>query len=101
MQALDRLWRAIERSAEASGVTVTLAAYSTRRWASATFEGGKHQIMIAADPGEAFRTWAGGLAALDLTIGGGHLVADLVVSEAKSAGAREHVTIDAVTVEER
>lgn len=101
MQALDRLWRAIERSAEAAGVTVTLIAYSTQRWASATFEGGKHQIMIAADPGDAFRKWAGGLAELELTIGGGHLVADLAVSEAQSLGARDRLTIDALTVEER
>lgn len=97
--AFDRLWRAIERSAAAAGVSITRTSYSTRRWASATFEGARHRIMIAADPSEPFHAWAGALSEIDLTNLGGHLVADLVVSEARSMGPHDHITIDALTVE--
>lgn len=100
LDALDRLWRAVERSAAAAGLAVRLNAYSTQRWASATFEGGKHQILIDADPSEQLHAWARGLCP-DLKVGGGHLVADLVVRGAQTVGAREHLTIDALTVEER
>ena len=99
MQALDLVWRAIERSAEAAGVVVTLVSYSTKRWASATFDGARHRIMIAADPGEGFRAWAAGLGELDVRMRG-HLLADLVVGEAQAMGPRDYLTIDALTVED-
>lgn len=98
LQAFDRLWRALERSAAASGCIITLAGHSTAPWRSVTFCGGQHTIHLVADAGDVLRRWAAGLAEDRLTVPG-HLLADLVVSEFNTLSGRSHFSIEALTVE--
>lgn len=98
VQACDRLWRALERSAVAAGLTVTLAAQAARPWSSPTFSGGRHQLVLVADAGEGLSAWAGGLDADTFELPG-HMIAELTSSEIYTLTGRARVTIDATTVE--
>ncbi|RSV37599.1 hypothetical protein CA232_06185 [Sphingomonas koreensis] len=98
VQACDRLWRALERSASVDGCVITLAASKTVPWASATFTGGRHVIYLAADAGEDLVRWAAGLPEAVLPLPG-HMLADLVVSEFNTLSGRSHFSIEALTVE--
>lgn len=98
VQACDRLWRALERSAVAAGLTVTLAAQVARPWSSAMFAGGRHQLVLVADAGEALSAWAGALDADAVTLPG-HMIAELKGSEIHTLAGRARLTIDALTLQ--
>jgi hypothetical protein len=98
VQACDRLWRALERSAVAAGLTVTLAAQAARPWSSPTFTGGKHQLVLVADAGDGLSAWAGALDADAFELPG-HMISELKASDIYTLAGRAELTIDAVTVE--
>lgn len=98
-QALFRLWRALERSAAAAGCTVTLIYQQALPWASATFTGARHKIMVASDTSAGLAAWVDQLEDADFNLPG-HLVADLSVGRIEKIGTRSRVAIEALTVEQ-
>ncbi len=80
-----RLLRALRRSAEEHGVSVTLEPVSETAWESATFSGLLHRIAIAAADSPALDAWLRALPEADLPMPG-QCVADVVVS-ARTDGA--------------
>ena len=89
------LERRLRISAEAAGVSVGIVAGDATPWASATFNGARHQLTLeSADAG--FAAWLATLPEADLPLRG-HLVADLTVAHAADGVAR----IEVLSVEER
>lgn len=68
-------------------------------WASVTFTGARHRMVIAVDDTPATETWLAALPELDLPLRG-HLVADLRVDAVEQDGSALHATIEILTVEE-
>ena len=77
---MTRLLRALRRSAEQYGLTVTFESLSETPWESATFSGAVHRIAVRADPSPKFDTWLAALPETDLPMPG-HIVADIVVTD--------------------
>lgn len=96
--AFDRLRAAIERSAVTAGLEVTVAAYTTEPWASATFNGGRHMLIFSGPSGSTFEKWCRSLEQ-SVPVLPGHLVADLMVREISNTAAGSNGTIEALTVE--
>ncbi len=96
--AATLLKRALERDADAAGCDVGVAMVEMTRWASATFTGARHRIVLTLRDDPRAETWLGGLGEADLPIRG-QLVADL----ATIATSRQHgmtiATLEALTVE--
>lgn len=92
------LERALVADAARSGVTVRIVASGATRWASATFVGARHRLVLSGDGAES-ADWLGGLADADLPCRG-HLVADLIVVDRTVANGRFDATIEVLTVEE-
>lgn len=80
------LCRALERSADAAGVELTIQHSAATRWASATFAGARHEITCAMIATNAADRWLGDLPEADLPLRG-HLVADLKVVAVTREGA--------------
>lgn len=98
--AATLLVRAIEASAEAAGCPVTLAESDWSRWASATFSGARHLLLLTAPPSLALDDWIAGLAEAELRLRG-HLLADLVVEHVRRSADVVAVSLEALTLEER
>ena len=92
------LQRALLRDAAAAGCNVTIADAETTRWASATFAGARHRIVLAGPDDAALAAWLGGAAEADLPVRG-HLVADLIVAAVARRDGAAEVAIEALTVE--
>ncbi len=87
-------------SAARAGLTIAVERASATRWASATFTGARHQLVVIADNEPGAWRWVAGLPEADLPVRG-HLVADLVANTVAHDGSRFTATIEALTVEER
>ncbi len=77
---MTRLLRALRRSAEQHGLTVTFESLSEKPWESATFSGAVHRIAVRTDPSPKFEAWLTALTETDLPMPG-HIVADIVVTD--------------------
>lgn len=76
-----QLLRALARSADAAGCAVELRHEALTPWASATFNGGQHRVVVLGDAA----VWLAGLPEAELALHG-HYVASLAV-EAGEGGA--------------
>jgi hypothetical protein len=94
------LRRAIEACAEGAGCPVTLAESDWTRWASATFAGARHLLVLAAPPSPALDAWIAGLPDAEFKLRG-HLVADLVVEHVRRADGAVTISLEVLTVEDR
>jgi len=98
--AATLLERAIVAHAAAAGVTVRIVIATATRWASATFSGARHALMLEGGWTAAATAWLGQLDEAELPIRG-HLVADLAVLRTEHAGDRFSATVYVLTLEER
>jgi hypothetical protein len=100
LDAGAKLLRALRASAALHGCDFELAASINRRWASATFVGGRHELTITHGADAAAIQWLAGLPEAELSLPG-HLVADLEVAatESDAAAGRRVTRLEALTVE--
>lgn len=96
--ASARLARALVQAAAAAGATAEVVSSTTRDWASATFVGARHRLVLAVLPSVSLDGWLAGLPTADVQLPG-HLLAELVVAPEQASDAR-HVTIDALTLQQ-
>ncbi|HEX8485688.1 hypothetical protein [Sphingomonas sp.] len=78
MSAGSKLARALVAMAQSGGCTIRIASASERPWASATFVGARHALIVEAADSPALHTWLGTLAEAEFGLPG-HLVADVSV----------------------
>ena len=97
--AATLLDRALQRSAAAAGVTLSVREADWRRWASATFTGARHALLLDVADGPEARAWLDHLPEIDLPMRG-HLVADIVITGLTAEGASARVEVEALTVED-
>jgi hypothetical protein len=93
VSAGKRLTRVLEASAQRAGCAVRIAAASERAWASATFTGTHHLLIIKAAPSSALAAWLGSLPHTQFALPG-HVVADLTVR-----GVPDGAEVSALTLE--
>lgn len=98
--AATLLERRLLLAAQAGGLAVTLAEVQSVPWASATFNGARHQLLLEAPACPALDAWLTALPDAELPLRG-HLVADLVVAAMAVADGVLRATIEALTVEDR
>lgn len=84
------LVRAIEASALAAGVAVTVAEIRTRSWASATFEGERCRLLLYFDEPPA--NWLAALPDADLPVRD-YFVADLCVRSVANGGVELEILL--------
>lgn len=94
------LERALLRHAALRGVDLSIVSASWTRWASATFAGARHELLLAAAPSPALDAWIADLPEAEFALRG-HLVADLTVESRTRVGDRVELKIGVLTVEER
>lgn len=94
------LERALLRHAAQCGIDLSIVSASWTRWASATFAGARHALLLAAAPSDALNDWIAGLPEAEFALRQ-HLVADLVVESRTRICDRVEVGIGVLTVEER
>ena len=92
-----RLLRALHAGAAASGTAFEVTETVSRPWASATFSGEQHHLVIQADPIPGFRSWLAALPDAELPLRG-HILADLAIDMVEQVGLRLRVTIAALTL---
>jgi hypothetical protein len=92
-----RLLRALHAGAAASGTAFEVTETVSRPWASATFSGEQHHLVIQADPIPGFRSWLAALPDAELPLRG-HILADLAIDAVEQVGSRLRVTIAALTL---
>lgn len=68
-------------------------------WASVTFTGARHQLVVELDASTVAQAWLVALPELELPLGG-HLLADLQVVTVETEGGVLRAAIEALTVEE-
>lgn len=98
--AATLLERALLADAARTGVIVTVTEARSTRWASATFAGARHEMLLEGSRGPAADAWLGGIEEADLPIRG-HLVADLKLIRVERSGAGFTAALEVLTVEER
>jgi hypothetical protein len=96
--AATLLKRALERHADAAGCDVAVAMLEMTRWASATFTGARHRILLTLPDDPLGERWLGELGEADLPIRG-QLVADLATIAVTRRDDLMMVTLEALTVE--
>lgn len=94
------LGRALLAEAVAAGCPATLLRSDWKRWASATFTGARHQLVLSVPAGTSLERWIAALPDAEFTLRG-HLVADLVIGEVRREGDLAELSLEALTVEER
>lgn len=92
------LLRALRRDAAACGCAVDAEIAASTRWASATFTGARHRLMLCGAAGAALDAWLAGLPEADLPLRR-HLVADVAVLAVRRGGERVSAEVEALTVE--
>ncbi len=98
--ASRRLSAALERAAEAAGLSVRVGDAAATSWASATFAGARHRLTLHLDDAPGLDRWLAALPEADLPMKD-HLVADLMVVSVERSDGAVTVRIEALTVEER
>ena len=91
---------AIERQARRAGCMIQPVCTEWEKWASATFNGARHRLTIAAVPDVSLDGWLSALPESEFTLRG-HLVADLAVASVRRAADRVEIDLEILTVEER
>lgn len=94
------LERALPRHAAQRGIDLSIVSASWTRWASATFAGARHALLLTATPSSALDAWIADLPEAEFALRG-HLVADLTVESRTRIGDRVELNIGVLTVEER
>lgn len=92
------LTRAIAADARRAGCAITVASADWTRWASATFSGARHEIVLNASASAALDAWLAALPEADLSLRG-VLVADLGVVGIRRADDTATIILEALTVE--
>ena len=95
-----QLRRAIERAADAAGIVLSITRSDVTQWASATFAGARHELVVTVMSSAQVDRWLGELAEADLPLPG-HLVADLKIVAVVRTAVASLVTLEILTVEER
>ena len=90
--------RALIAAASRSDCSLEIAASTWRRWASATFVGARHSIVVRASASAAFDAWLGGLCEAEFSIAG-HLVADLRLVAVERSPEVVEAVLEILTVE--
>lgn len=90
--------RALNASALAAGVPLTIEEASAVRWASATFAGARHILEVAMQDAEPARRWLGTLGDAEMPMRG-HLLADCAVVATRHHAGRLTARVEALTVE--
>ncbi len=94
------LERALPRHAAQCGIDLSIVSAGWTRWASATFAGARHELLLAATPCPALDAWIAELPDAEFTLRG-HLVADLSVESRTRTDDRVEFRVGVLTVEER
>ncbi|WP_448663649.1 hypothetical protein ACG3SL_02945 [Sphingomonas sp. CJ20] len=94
------LARALVAAADAAGCPVMLVEGDWTRWASATFVGARHVLVLRGPCGTALDRWIAGLPDAELALRG-HLVADLTIAGVTRTPEGATIRVEALTVEER
>ncbi len=94
------LERALTRHATQRGIDLSIVSASWTRWASATFAGARHELLLTAPPSPALDAWIAELPEAEFALRG-HLVADLTVESRTRVDDRVELKIGVLTVEER
>ncbi len=93
------LERALVGHAAEAGVDLSIVSAGWTRWASATFVGARHDLLLTAVPSPALDDWIANLPEAEFTLRG-HLVADLTVESRSRIGDRIELRVGVLTVEE-
>jgi hypothetical protein len=93
------LVRAVEADAFGAGCLIRIADSDWTRWASATFNGARHQLHVEADDSPALDRWLADLPDASLPMRG-HLLAEMVVKAIRRADCVATITLEALTVED-
>lgn len=94
------LERALPRHAAQRGIDLSIVSAGWTRWASATFAGARHDLLLTATPSPALDAWIADLPEAEFALRG-NLVADLTVESRTRVGDRVELKIGVLTVEER
>ncbi|VXC42458.1 hypothetical protein [Sphingomonas sp. AX6] len=97
--AATLLVRALNRAASSAGLTLAVRSSDWQRWASATFAGARHELLLELPDIEAAARWLAALPEADIPIRG-HLVADAIVLRTHGEGDMLVVAIEVLTVED-
>jgi hypothetical protein len=92
--------RALLRHADAGRVDLSIVSAGWTRWASATFVGARHDLLLSAAPSPALEAWVADLPEAEFALRG-HLVADLTVESRTQVGDRIELRIGVLTVQDR
>ncbi|ODP36698.1 hypothetical protein [Sphingomonas turrisvirgatae] len=98
--AATLLERALIRAAACSDLALTVEATDWTRWASATFTGARHDLVVSAPSSAATSAWLDRLGEHEFRLPG-HLVAELAIVRSHRADDRTTATIEVLTVESR
>ncbi len=93
------LIRELIADAAANGCTVHLIASATRDWASATFVGARHRILLTAIASPALTAWLAALPSAQLSPGR-DLLGDLTVDRVSPIGNECRIELSALTLME-
>ena len=94
------LERALLRQVETAGIDLSIVSAGWTRWASATFVGARHDLLLAAPITPALDAWLAALPEAEFALRD-HLVADLKVESRTRVGDRAELRIGVLTVEDR
>jgi hypothetical protein len=94
------LARAIEAAARRQGCVVKTIAADSTRWASATFNGARHHLTLAALPSPRLNDWLSALPDAEFNLRG-HLVADLATRRISHRPDLVDIGLEILTLEER
>ena len=93
------LVRAVETNAFAAGCLIRIADSDWTRWASATFNGARHQLSVEAEDSPALERWLANLPDASLPMRG-HLLAEMLVRGIRRVDRVATIALEALTVEE-
>lgn len=92
------LERALLASAAAAGCPIGIARSEMERWASVTFAGARHRIVLTGAASPALNRWTARLPEAELALRG-HLVADLTIERRTRQAERVTIELEILTVE--
>lgn len=92
------LERALLHQAAQAGVDLSIVSAGWTRWASATFAGARHDLLLSAAPSPTLDSWVADLPEAEFALRH-HLVADLTVESRIRTGDRIELRLGVLTVE--
>jgi len=98
--AATLLERALLAGARAAGCLMRLAESESTPWASVTFTGARHRLVLTGERSPALETWLAGLPEAEVALRG-HLVADLGVVRLVRTDKELTAVLEVLTVEAR